>query len=107
MGVQVPPRTRSDFTQHSWGWSWSLTRRFAGTSTFLSWNYSLTSSAILTVGTAAERATIPTPEGIIPITVDEQRRLIDFLVPRPHAPGSCKGPPGDADTKPEPGSATT
>lgn len=38
----------------------------------------------LTMITAAERATIPTPEGLIPITVNEQRRLIDTLTLRPH-----------------------
>jgi hypothetical protein len=40
--------------------------------------------AFLTVITAAERATIPTPEGMVPLTVNEQRRLIDFLILRPH-----------------------
>jgi SRSO17 transposase len=40
--------------------------------------------AFLTVITAAERATIPTPEGLIPITVNEQRRLIDALILQPH-----------------------
>ena len=40
--------------------------------------------AFLTVITAAERATIPTPEGHIPITVNEQRRLIDALILQPH-----------------------
>lgn len=40
--------------------------------------------AFLTVITAAERTTIPTPEGMIPITVNEQRRLIDALILRPH-----------------------
>jgi hypothetical protein len=35
----------------------------------------------LTVITAAERTMIPTPEGMIPLTVNEQRRLIDFPDP--------------------------
>jgi len=63
----------------------------------------------LTVITAAERTMIPTPEGMIPITVNEQRRLIDSLILRPTAAstGSCAGPPGDADTEPEHGFATT
>jgi hypothetical protein len=35
----------------------------------------------LTVITAAEGATFPTPEGMIPLTVNEQRRLIDLPDP--------------------------
>lgn len=38
---------------------------------------------LLTVITAAERAIIPTPDGLIPITIKEQRRLIDDLILRP------------------------
>jgi SRSO17 transposase len=40
--------------------------------------------AFLTVITAAERDATPTPNGLIPITVNEQRRLIDALILRPH-----------------------
>lgn len=40
--------------------------------------------AFLTVITAVERDTVPTPDGLIPITVNEQRRLVDALILRPH-----------------------
>jgi hypothetical protein len=40
--------------------------------------------AFVTVITAAERDATPTPDGLIPITVNEQRRLIDALILRPH-----------------------
>jgi len=40
--------------------------------------------AFLTVITAAERAARPAPEGLIPITVNELRRLFDALLLRPH-----------------------
>lgn len=43
--------------------------------------------AFLTVMTAAERAAQPTPQGLIPITVNELRRLFDALLLRPnHSP---------------------
>ena len=43
--------------------------------------------AFLTVMTAAERAAKPTPVGLIPITVNELRRLFDALLLRPnHSP---------------------
>ena len=43
--------------------------------------------AFLTVITAAERAAHPTPHGLIPITVNELRRLFDALLLRPnHSP---------------------
>ena len=65
--------------------------------------------AFLTVITATERATRPTPNGLIPITVNELRRLLDAAVLRPnHDPArSTTGPPGADDTKPEPEPATT
>ena len=40
--------------------------------------------AFLAVVTATERSTVPAPDGLIPITVNEQRRLIDALLLRPH-----------------------
>ena len=43
--------------------------------------------AFLTVITATERAATPTPDGLIPITVNELRRLFDALLLRPnHSP---------------------
>jgi hypothetical protein len=43
--------------------------------------------AFLTVMTAAERAAKPAPQGLIPITVNELRRLFDALLLRPnHSP---------------------
>jgi SRSO17 transposase len=39
--------------------------------------------AFLTVITATDRAATPTPDGLIPTTVNEQRRLIDALMLRP------------------------
>jgi SRSO17 transposase len=41
--------------------------------------------AFLTVITATDRAATPTPDGLIPTTVNEQRRLIDALMLRPRA----------------------
>ncbi len=40
--------------------------------------------AFLTVITAAERAATPAPDGLIPITVNELRRLFDALLLRPN-----------------------
>ena len=40
--------------------------------------------AFLTVITAAERAARPTPDRLVPITVNELRRLFDALLLRPN-----------------------
>ena len=47
--------------------------------------------AFLTVITAAERTTQPAPDGLIPVTVNELRRLFDALLLRPnHSPRSLQ-----------------
>ena len=66
--------------------------------------------AFLTViAVTAERATRPTPAELIPVTVNQLRRLFDALLLRPindlHA--STTGPSGADDTKPAPEPATT
>ena len=65
--------------------------------------------AFLTVTTARERDSQPTPGGLIALTVNEFRRLFTQLVAKAPAPRAtcCTGPAGDANTKPPPGPATT
>jgi hypothetical protein len=65
--------------------------------------------AFLTVMTPAQRAAKPTPVGLIPITVNELRRLFDSLLLRPNhgRNDSTNGQAGVDDIKPEPAPATT